>query len=78
MFTDDIVLLANTEKGLQELLNGLEEFCSNWDLSINIVNEKTKIVVFNKPTCSSHFVVAIHFPSRTSKGILIFRHYAFG
>ena len=50
MFTDDIFLLADTEKGLQESLNRLEEFCSNWDLSINI--EKTKIVVFNKPTCS--------------------------
>ena len=58
MFADDIVLLvllADTEKGLQESLNGLEEFCSNWGLSINI--EKTKIVVFNKPTCSSQFFV---------------------
>ena len=52
MFVDGIVLLANTEKGLQESLNGLEEFCSNWDLSINI-----EIVVFNKPTCSSQFFV---------------------
>ena len=57
MFADD------TEKGLQELLNRLEEFCSKWGLSINI--EKTKIVIFNKPTCSSNF--RIQLPSRTSK-----------
>ena len=54
MFVDGIVLLADTEKGLQELLNGLEEFCSNWDLSINI-----EIDAFNKPTCSSQFFVYI-------------------
>ena len=71
MFVDGIVLLADTEKGLQELLNGLEELCNNWDLSINI-----EIDAFNKPTCSSQFF-CIHFPSRTSTGILIFRHYAF-
>ena len=41
MFSDDLVLLADTtEKGLQESFNRLEEFCSNWDLSINI--EKLK------------------------------------
>ena len=55
MLDDDIVLLGNKKKVLQELLNRLEEFCSNWDLSINV--EKTKIVIFNKPTCSSQFFV---------------------
>ena len=35
-FADDIVLLADTEKRLQELINRLEKFCGNWDLSINI------------------------------------------
>ena len=65
MLTDDIVLLADTEKRLQDLLNRLEEFCSNWDPSINI--KPTIIAIFNKPTCSSHF--CIQFPSRTSEGI---------
>ena len=65
MFADDIVLLADTEKDLQESLNRLEEFCSNWDLSISI--EKTKIVIFNKATCSSIF--CIQFPYKTSEGI---------
>ena len=55
MFADDIVLLADTETGLQNSINRLEEFCNGWELSINI--EKTKILVFNKPACSSQFVV---------------------
>ena len=67
MFADDIVLLADTEKGLQESLNGLEEFCSNWDLSIN--TEETKIVLFNKVTCSSQFIVYNSPLARTSEGI---------
>ena len=29
MFADDPVLLANTANGLQESINGLEEFCRN-------------------------------------------------
>ena len=36
MFTDDLVLLADTTNGLQESINSLEEFSRNWDLSINI------------------------------------------
>ena len=57
MFADDIdiVLLANTETGLQNSINRLEEFCNGWELSINI--EKTKILIFNKPACSCQFVV---------------------
>ena len=39
MFADDLVLLDDTEKGLQELFNWLEEFCSNW----NLLYWKTKI-----------------------------------
>ena len=45
MVADNNVLLADTEKRVQELLNRLEEFYSNWDLSINI--EKAIIVSFN-------------------------------
>ena len=55
MFADDLVLLADTANGLQESINILEEFCRNWDLSIN--TEKTKIIIFNKPTCDSQFYI---------------------
>ena len=45
-----------------ESLKRLEEFHSNWDLSINIEKTKIRIVIFNKPTCSYQFYVAIQFP----------------
>ena len=46
MFADDIALLADSVKGLQESKNKFEEFCRNLDLSINI----EKQVIFNKPS----------------------------
>ena len=57
MFADEIVLLANSAKGLQESINRLKEFCRNWDLSINI--EKTKIDFNNLPVAPS-FLYTIH------------------
>ena len=47
LFADDLVLLANSESGLQNAMDRLDEFCKTWDLKINI--EKTKVVIFNKP-----------------------------
>ena len=39
-----MVLVSDCEKGLQEQLNGLQEFCSN---NLMIVNElKTKVLAF--------------------------------
>ena len=55
MFADDLVLLADTSNGLQESINRSEKSYINWDLSIN--TEKTKIVIFNKPTCGSQFYI---------------------
>ena len=55
MFADDIVLLTDSAEGLQNSINRLVEFCNGWDLSINI--EKTKVLIFNKPTCSTQFVI---------------------
>ena len=55
MFADDLVLLADTANSLQESINSLEDFCRNWDLSIN--TEKTKLVIFNKLTCGSQFYI---------------------
>ncbi len=46
LFADDIVLLSNSEKGLQNSLNTLQEYCINsWKLQINSV--KSKVIVFN-------------------------------
>lgn len=45
LYADDIVLLANTQDGLQSYLNVLDKFCSTWKLEIN--TDKSKVVVFN-------------------------------
>ena len=45
-YADDLVLLSESESGLQNSLNKLEHFCNTWGLKVNI--SKTKVVVFNK------------------------------
>ena len=46
MYADDLVLLSQSAKGLQNCLNSLEAFCKEWGLRINI--QKTKVMIFNK------------------------------
>ena len=46
LFADDMVLFSNTKKGLQNGLQGLEKYCDDWGLTVNI--EKTKCMVFKK------------------------------
>ena len=45
LYADDIVLLSENRKGLQQMLNILNAYCLKWKLSINV--NKTKIVIFN-------------------------------
>ena len=45
-FADDLVLLADSSKGLQDSLYWLTEFCKTWKLNINTT--KTKVVIFNR------------------------------
>ena len=46
-FADDLVILSESEIGLQNSLVKLDTYCKNWGLTINA--GKTKVVVFNKP-----------------------------
>ena len=46
MYADDLVILSESAKGLQEKLDKLQNVCNDWCLSINI--NKTKVIVFNK------------------------------
>ena len=46
LFADDAVLLSETREGLQNQLNNFENYCTKWNLNVNI--PKTKIVVFRK------------------------------
>ena len=46
LYADDLVLLSPTEKGLQQNLALVEDFCQNWALTVNL--KKTKIMIFQK------------------------------
>lgn len=46
LYADDVILLSNSQKGLQSKLDSLELFCKEWCMSVNI--SKTKVVIFNK------------------------------
>jgi len=46
MYADDIVLIADTPRGLQLMINRLSECSERWNLKVN--TEKSKILVFTK------------------------------
>ena len=46
MYADDLILISETEDGLQKCLNKLAEYVERWQLSINI--KKTKIIIFQR------------------------------
>ena len=46
LYADDTVICAESEAGLQGLLDGMYEYCIRWQLQINI--SKTKIIVFSR------------------------------
>ena len=45
LYADDLVIFSRSAKSLQIILNKLESFCENADLSVNL--DKTKIMIFN-------------------------------
>ena len=46
LYADDIVILSETEEGLNKGLFLLESYCDKWRLTVNI--KKTKIMIFRK------------------------------
>ena len=44
MYADDIVLVAESERDLQEMMRAVEKFCHEWRMQLNRKN--TKVVVF--------------------------------
>lgn len=50
LYADDTALLSETETDLQKMIDDFDNYCSTFDLKVNI--DKTKVVVFgtNRPT----------------------------
>ena len=55
LWADDLVLLALNEISLQNILNILNDFCTDWELEINL--KKTKILAFGSRKCDTKFVI---------------------
>ena len=43
MYADDLILLSETNQGLQESMDKLSHYCTQWGLTVNI--NKTKFMV---------------------------------
>ena len=46
MYADDLILLSESEKGLQKQIDKVGEYCEKWKLEINV--KKTKVMIFNR------------------------------
>ena len=46
MYADDLVLLSESEKGLQNSLDKLKAYSKKWNLTVNL--KKSQVIVFNK------------------------------
>ena len=44
LYVDDTVLIADTQRGTQLLLDSISEYCNTWKLKINI--DKAKSMIF--------------------------------
>ena len=46
LYADDLVLVSKTKQGLQNLLNTLEKYTTDWYMNINM--KKTKCIIFGR------------------------------
>ena len=46
LWADDIILLSNTKKGLQNHLDKLYQYCSTWHLIVNTMETKVHVMIF--------------------------------
>ena len=59
LYADDIVLLAENEEDLQEMVQRLETFCVQSQMNVNI--PKTKIMIFERKTSQQTSSISISF-----------------
>ena len=51
LYADDTVIIAESAADLQHSLDGLNLYCTAWNLKVNIT--KTKVVIFSKSSCKN-------------------------
>ena len=51
LYADDTVIIAGSAADLQHSLDGLNLYCTAWNLKVNIT--KTKVVIFSKSSCKN-------------------------
>ena len=56
MYADDLVLMSESAKGLQNCITKLHKYCEKWNLTIN--HKKTQVIIFNK---SGHIIKRFDF-----------------
>ncbi|MEW8546102.1 MAG: reverse transcriptase family protein, partial [Candidatus Thiodiazotropha sp.] len=56
LYADDTVILSESETGLQHALNVFQNYCKEWQLTVNV--DKTKVLIFSKgrPNRNYNFV----------------------
>ena len=59
LFADDLLLISETSTGLQKLINGLENYCFQWQILVNLT--KTKISVFNAQYVNPNAIDTFYF-----------------
>ncbi len=53
LYVDDLLIISETQHGLQTSLNKLHKYCQTWQLWVNI--KKTKVIIFRKrKTCDKY------------------------
>ena len=44
LYADDVVLLAENESDLQEMINAVDDYCRRWALTVNLSKSKVMVV----------------------------------
>ncbi len=54
LYADNLLIISETQHGLQTSLNKLHKYCQTWQLQVN--NKKTKVVIFRKRKTSDKYI----------------------
>ncbi len=54
LYADNLLIISETQHGLQTSLNKLNKYCQTWQLRVNI--KKTKVVIFRKRKTSDKYI----------------------